>query len=105
MADRYILGVRFTGLDRADDDLTGVDTDPNRQRRLAALAQLVRVTPELPLHAQGRMQRALRMVFAGDGRTEQREDAVAGGLGYVTVIVTDGVDHQLQRRIDDGTGL
>ena len=41
----------------------------------------------------------------GEGRTEQREDAVAGGLGYVTVIVMDGVDHHFHCWIDDGAGL
>src|SRR5262249_46708175 len=39
------------------------------------------------------------------GGAEQRENTIAGGLGEVAVIVMDGVDHQLERRIDDGTGF
>ena len=41
------------------------------------------------------------MVFVRDGRAEQREDSVAGGLHDVTVVAMDRVDHQLERRIDD----
>src|SRR5262250_1606922 len=45
------------------------------------------------------------MVFMRDRRAEQGEDTVAGLLGDITVIVMDGVDHQLQRRIDNGAGV
>ena len=68
-------------------------------------AQLFGVALELLLHPQRRVERALRMVFMRDRRTEHREDAVAGGLHDVPVVAMSGVDHQLQRRIDDGARL
>jgi hypothetical protein len=51
---------------------------------------------------QGCVQRALRMVFVGDGRTEQREDAVSDRWGDVTAISLYHLHHQLQCGIDDG---
>ena len=45
-------------------------------------------------HRQCRVQRALRMVLAGDRRAEQREDAVAGGLHHVALVAMHRVDHQ-----------
>jgi hypothetical protein len=41
------------------------------------------------------------MVFVRGRCTEQREDAIAGRLYDITVVATDGIDHQLERRIDD----
>jgi hypothetical protein len=45
------------------------------------------------------------MVLVRDGSTEQSEDAVAGGLNDVTVIASDGLDHDAQCRIDDRSGV
>ena len=39
------------------------------------------------------------------GRTEQREDAVAGGLHHITTVMQNRPHHQLQRRLDDGARL
>jgi len=50
------------------------------------------------------MKRALRMVLMGDGRTEEREDAISGIL-YVAVVAPRGVDHYFQRRVDDRARL
>src|SRR6266571_893163 len=45
------------------------------------------------------------MVFVCGGRAEQGEDAVAGGLHDIATITVDRLDHQLERRIDNRTGL
>src|SRR6185437_2064555 len=63
---------------------------------------LRRVTAQLLLQPERRIQRALRMILMRDRRPEQRENAVAGGLHDVTVVAMRGVDHQLQGGIDDG---
>ena len=60
---------------------------------------------QLLLHPQRRIERALRMILVRDRRAEQREDAVAGRLHDVTVVAMHGVDHQLERRIDDRARL
>jgi hypothetical protein len=40
-----------------------------------------------------------------DRRAKQREDTVAGRLHDVAIIAAYGVDHKLQRRINDGACL
>jgi hypothetical protein len=45
------------------------------------------------------------MVLMGERRAEQREDAVAGGLHDIAVVVTDRLDHQLQGWIYNRAGL
>ncbi len=78
-----------------------LSSHPNFDRRISRRAQARRIARHLLLHAQRRVQTALSMIFVRDGRAEQREDSVAGGLHDVTVVAMDGVDHQLERRIDD----
>ena len=65
----------------------------------------VRVSLELLLHAERRIECALRMVLVRDRRAEQREDAVAGGLCDVTAVAMDRVHHQLERGIDNRARL
>ena len=59
----------------------------------------------LALHAQGRVQRTLWMVFVCERGAEKREYAIAGRLDDVAVVAAHGFDHQSERRIDDGAGL
>jgi hypothetical protein len=69
------------------------------------LAQLVGVAPQLLLHSQRSVERALRVVFMSDWCAEQGEDAVASGLGDVTAVALHRLHHQLQFRVDDGAGF
>ena len=101
MPDRRVLGLTRPGRDRPHHHFAGVDADANLDRRAALGAQLVGVAPQLLLHPQRGVKRALRMVLVRDRRAEQREDPVAGGLHDVAVVAMHRVDHQLQRRIDD----
>jgi hypothetical protein len=68
------------------------------------LEESVAVAANLLLHTERRMNRPLRMVFVCYGSTEQCEDAVAGIL-HVAIVVTSGVDHYFQRRVDERAGL
>jgi predicted HD phosphohydrolase len=45
------------------------------------------------------------MVLVRDRRTEQREDAVAGRLHDIAVVVTHCLDHEMQCGIDDRAGF
>jgi hypothetical protein len=45
------------------------------------------------------------MVFMRHRRTEQRENAVAGGLHDIPVVAVNCIDHQLERGIDDRARL
>jgi hypothetical protein len=55
------------------------------------------------MHLKRGIQRPLRMVLMRHRRTEQCEDAVAGRLHHVTLVVADRFDHDAQRRVDDRT--
>src|SRR5712692_6845331 len=61
--------------------------------------------PDFLLHQQGGIEGALGMIFVGNGRAEEGEDAVAGGLSDVAFVAMHGIHHQLECRIDDGTRL
>ncbi len=105
MAYRRVLGMALAGLNRTDHHLPGVDPDPHLQVDAAVRAQPLSVTPHLLLHPQRRIERALGMVLVRHGGAEQREDAISGGLHDVAAIAMDRVDHQLQRRVDNGARL
>jgi hypothetical protein len=101
MPDGSVLGMRVAGLDGSDNHFSAVDAHPNRQRRLPPLAQLVGVTLEIFLHPAGGVQGSLRMILMGDRRSEQRENAIAGGLHDIAVVAMRGVHHEFKRWIDD----
>jgi hypothetical protein len=75
------------------------------QRQLSLRTKLTRIAAELFLQTQRGIKRALRMVLVSNRGAEQDEDAVAGRLDDVAVVAPDGIDHQLERRVDDGAGL
>ena len=76
-------------------------TQPPSSYTPAHLAERIRITAHLLLHAQRRIQRPLGMIFMGQRRAEQGKDAIAQGLRHVAVILMHGVHHQLQRRINN----
>src|SRR5712692_6397158 len=104
MTNRRVLGVP-TRVDHAKNYFAGVDPDTEFDARTALLFELLAATAKRTAHGDRRVQRALRMVLVSDRRAEQRENPIASGLHHVTVVAMRRVDHQLERRIDDGTRL
>ena len=45
------------------------------------------------------------MVLMRNGRAEQGKNAIAGGLHDISAVSMDGIDHQLEGRIDNRTGF
>jgi hypothetical protein len=90
------------GLNGAHHDLASVDSDTDLDPCAAAHPELIAVAAKIVARRDGCMNRALRMVLMGDRRAEQREDAIAGRLDDVSIVAMDRLNHQLQRRIDDG---
>ena len=43
------------------------------------------------------------MILVGDWSAEQREDAIARGLRHIAAVMMDGIHHQFERGIDDGS--
>ena len=80
--DRRVLGVA-AGLDSAYHDLAAAHPDPRLDRWAALRREPGCVLADRPLHRQCGVQRALRMVLVSERRAEQRENAVASGLGDV----------------------
>jgi hypothetical protein len=81
MADRRIFDPP-AGLDRSHDDFTGVDADARLRGGLSLRRESLRMLSQCLLHAQRRIECALRMVLVSHRRAEQREDPV--GLGIRT---------------------
>ncbi len=105
MSDRRVFDLPRAGLERAHHHLAGVDPNPALDRAAAVGDYFRRIPLQLLLHPHCGIQRALGMVLMGDRRAEQGEDAIAGRLHHVPVVAMDGVDHQLQRGIDDCPGF
>src|SRR6266851_4024498 len=104
MSHRRVLGVPAR-VDHAENYFTGVDADADLDSRPALLFELLATTAKCVAHRDRRVQRALWMVLVRDRRAEQSENAVASGLHDVTVVAMRRVDHQLERRINDGARL
>src|SRR5437764_10846843 len=99
MADGSIFGIAFTSFERADHDLAGIEPDSRLQWQAPRAAKLIGITAELLLHPQCCIKGSLRMVLMRQGRPEQCKNTVTSRLNNVAVIVADGDDHQLERRI------
>ena len=69
------------------------------------MAEPIAIPLDIPLHSQCRIERPLRVALKGDGSSEQGEDAIAQGLGDITVVAVDGLHHELESWVDDGAGF
>ncbi len=79
VADRGIVGLEIAA-DRADDDRSGVSTDPNEEIEVATAPGAIRKPCDGVANGECRRDRALRGVLVSDGRAEQRHEAVARQL-------------------------
>jgi hypothetical protein len=89
-----VLGLASAGLERAHHHLAGVGADAYLERRLSLSAHAVSILPYVFLHSQGGIECTLRMVLVGYWSTEERENAVAGGLHDISAVAADSIDHQ-----------
>ncbi len=105
MPNRGVLRMAAAGLNRPHHGLAGVGPDADLQRRLALASQLLGVAADIFLHPQRRIERALGMILMRNRRAEQSKDPIAGGLHDVPVVAMHRVDHELQRRVDNGARL
>ncbi len=105
MPNRCIFGVTLSGLEHAYYYFAGVDANATLNWAPAVAYQLGRIPAQILLHSECGIERTLWMVFVGNRRAEQRENAVAGGLHDVSVVAIDGFNPQLQSWIDDCPGL
>ena len=105
VAHGHVVGMQVIFPDGAHDDLARVDADAHQERRPPLLTEPICIPPHLLLHAQGGIEGTLWVIFVGNRRAKQRKDAVPQGLRHIPIIAMDGVHHELQSGIDDGTGV
>ena len=104
MTDRRVFRMA-AGLDRPHHHFARVDPHAGFNRNLALCAQTVGIATQLLLHRQGGVQCSLRMVLVRDGRAEQGENPVAGGLRDIAAVAMHRRHHKLQHRVDDRARL
>ena len=101
VTNRRVFGMASTGFDRSHHHFAAICSGPDLNWRPAIRSQTGAVAPDLILHPHRTVQTPLRMIFAGHGGAEQREDAIARRLHDVAVIAPHGVDHQPKYRVND----
>ncbi len=90
--DRVADGEVFQVLVIADptqDDQSAMDPDPHLEIVHQA-AQLQAIFFQLVLDVEGGVDGALRIIFVGDGRAEEGQDAITEELGDRAVVAADG---------------
>lgn len=101
VAERGVRHVEI-GADRAHDDRPAVDADSCLQwRHIRDPRHGRRFSSKSTLDAEPRSYRAQRMIFMGDRRTEQRQNAIAGELRDRPLVAVDLLDHQVEAGSDD----
>jgi hypothetical protein len=79
VADGRVLHVGVVA-DGADDDVSGVEPDPDMEAQALGAPQFVGVPADRVGQVQGGVAGPAGVVLVGDGSAEERHDAVAGEL-------------------------
>jgi hypothetical protein len=88
--------------DLADHHVARVEPHPDREIQSFREPQLVGVAAELVAQAQRRVAGALRVVFVGYGRSEERHDAVAGVLVDRALEPVYALGQDFEEAVQDG---
>src|SRR5262249_41206604 len=88
-------------LDCAHYHFTRMDAEARFELKLSAINKTSRVFTDLLLHLQCSVEPTLRMILVSGRGPEEGEDAVAGGLHYVTFVAAHRLDHDSERGIDN----
>ncbi len=91
--------------DGAHHDLAGIEADANLDVDAARAAKLGGVVTYRFLHAEGGITGANGVVLVGEGRPEERHDAVAHHLVDRAFVAVDRFHHQLEHRLEDRVRL
>ena len=105
MPNGHVVGVQIVGADGAQHHVPGVHPDADLQVDAALLPQPLAILRDRLLHAQGCVQGALGVVFVGDRRAKQREDAIAQRLRHIALVAMHRLHHEPQSGIDNVPGF
>ena len=104
LADGGVVHVEVRA-DGPDDDLTRVQTDADGDGQASGALDPFRIPLHRLLHPKRRIARAYRVVLVGEGRPEQRHNAVAHHLVHGALVAMDRLHHQLEDGIENLAGL
>src|SRR6476660_3201018 len=90
VTNRRVFSVAGAGINRSHYHFAAVGSSPDLNWCPAIRSYTRAVAADLILHPHRAVQTALRMIFAGYGGAEQREDAIARRLHDVAVIAAYG---------------
>ena len=99
LADGGVVHAQIAA-DRADNHFAGVEPYPDLDRNTLHTAHAFRVVLHRLLHAQRRVAGPDRMILVGQGRAEQRHDAVAHHLIDGSLVAVNRIHHVRQNRIE-----
>ncbi len=91
-ADRVVIHRQIVA-DRADDDLAGIEPDPDLHRLAAELCRGVE-------HGARGKAGAHRVILMGEGGAEERHDAVALDAAHRAFVAMHRIDHRLEAGIE-----
>ena len=101
MPNGHVVGVQIVGADGAQHHVPRVHPDADLQVDAALLPQSLAILRDGLLHAQGRIEGALGVVFVGNRGAKQREDAVAQRLRHIALVAVHRFHHEPQSGIDN----
>lgn len=82
------------GAEGSHDDRAGMHAHPEVQRYGPGAPRFISIGRQGLLYPQRRMQGADDMILLGDGRPEERDEAIPGALGNAALKALDLVSHQ-----------
>ena len=105
MPNGHVVRVQIVGADGAQHHVPRVHPDADLQGDAALPPQPLAILRHRLLHAQGRIEGALGVVFMGDRGAKQREDAVAQRLRHIALVAMHRLHHEPQSGIDNVPGF
>jgi len=100
LTDRRVIHVQVRP-DGTDDDRAGVEPHADLDGHPVRTEDTVPILRDGLLHPQRRVARPHRVILVGQGRPEERHDAVAHHLIHGALVVMDGVHHQCEHGIEE----
>jgi hypothetical protein len=104
LADRRVVHAQIAA-DRPDDDLAGIQPDPDLERDAVRPTHLLGVPAHGSLHVDCRIAGPHRVILVGDRRPEERHDPVAHHLVHRTLVAVDRLHHAVEHRVQELPGV
>jgi hypothetical protein len=104
LSDRSVVHVEIIS-DGPHNNLTGIQSDPNLRLDAVVAQRSFGKDVRRSLHANGGIASAYRMVLKSNGGSEECHDSVAHHLVHCSLIMMDGLHHEVEHGIEDFPGF